>query len=147
MTVNIQSEQIPISTSKIKIDKRNKLSNGLYKIEVDWRILGEEIESIKHISKISDQYFQRKNIGKINFNLDFFNEKSIVNKFRDTNHQCGGLRMSSIEENGVVDKNVKVWGSRNVWVAGSAVFPSSSHANSTLTALALSEIILDQVLE
>ena len=54
--------------------------------------------------------------------------------------------MSSIEENGVVDKNLKVWGSRNVWVAGSAVFPSSSHANSTLTALALSEIILDQVL-
>ena len=38
---------------------------------VDWRILGEEIESIKHISKIADQYFQRKNIGKINFNLDF----------------------------------------------------------------------------
>ena len=147
VTVNIQSEQIPISTSRIKIDKRNKLTNGLYKIEVDWRILGEEIESIKHISKIADQYFQRKNIGKINFNLDFFNEKNIVNKFRDTNHQCGGLRMSSIEENGVVDKNLKVWGSRNVWVAGSAVFPSSSHANSTLTALALSEIILDQVLE
>ena len=39
----------------------------------------------------------------------------------------------------VVDKNLKVWNTSNIFVNGSVTFPCSSHANITLTSLALSE--------
>jgi choline dehydrogenase-like flavoprotein len=38
---------------------------------------------------------------------------------------------------GVTDPNCRVWDTANVYVAGASVFPTSSHANCTLTALAL----------
>jgi len=72
--------------------------------------------------------------------------RKFLKTFIVTNHQCGGMRMSNSEKNGVVDSNCKVWGTDNVWVAGAAVFPTSSHANSTLTALALAERIIQNSL-
>jgi len=38
---------------------------------------------------------------------------------------------------GVVDRDLKVFGSRNLYVAGAAVFPTSGAVNPTLTAIAL----------
>ncbi|HTH15324.1 MAG TPA: GMC family oxidoreductase, partial [Magnetospirillum sp.] len=53
-------------------------------------------------------------------------------------HHMGTLRMAEDEVHGVVDRNCRVFGMDNLYVAGSAVFPTSSHANPTLTLVALS---------
>ena len=45
--------------------------------------------------------------------------------------------MADSEAVGVVDSNCKVFGTQNLYVAGAAVFPSSSFANPTFTAMAL----------
>ena len=45
--------------------------------------------------------------------------------------------MGLTEETGVVDKNCRVFGVNNLFVAGTSVFPFSGHANPTLTAVAL----------
>jgi choline dehydrogenase-like flavoprotein len=45
--------------------------------------------------------------------------------------------MSASPQQGVVDPECRVWGTSNLYVAGAAIFPSSSHANTTFTALAL----------
>ena len=50
----------------------------------------------------------------------------------------GGARMAESAEQGVVDSQLKVFGTRNLYVLGAAAFPSGSFANPTLTALALS---------
>jgi choline dehydrogenase-like flavoprotein len=55
----------------------------------------------------------------------------------DSYHQCGGSRMGLSEAEGVVDANCRVFGTANLHVAGAAVFPSSSFANPTYTAMAL----------
>jgi choline dehydrogenase-like flavoprotein len=46
--------------------------------------------------------------------------------------------MSESPRTGVVDRDCRVFGVRNLYVAGSAVFPSVGHANPTLTIVALS---------
>jgi choline dehydrogenase-like flavoprotein len=45
--------------------------------------------------------------------------------------------MSIDPAHGVVDVNLKVHGTSNVYVAGSSVFPSMGAANPTFTAMAL----------
>jgi len=52
-------------------------------------------------------------------------------------HHLGGTRMSSHPRDGVVDADCRVHGVRNVFVAGSSVFPTGGSVNPTLTIVAL----------
>jgi len=141
--INIQSEQIPNENSKITLDKGKKLKTGLYKTKTNWAFGGEEEEAIKDLCLSVNKFFKKIGIGEIEFNKDIYD--NLKCNFHDTNHQCGGMKMSFHENDGVVDKNCKVWSTENIWIAGAAVFPSSSHANTTLTALALCEKMIKEL--
>ncbi len=52
-------------------------------------------------------------------------------------HHMGTTRMSAVPRHGVVDPSCRVHGVRNLYVAGSSVFPTSGAANPTLTLVAL----------
>ncbi|MGO9684473.1 MAG: GMC oxidoreductase [Beijerinckiaceae bacterium] len=45
--------------------------------------------------------------------------------------------MGADAHTGVVDTNGEVWGTHGLFVAGTAIFPTSGFANPTLTAVAL----------
>ena len=47
-------------------------------------------------------------------------------------HHMGGTRMHSSRELGVVDENCKVYGSSNLYIAGSSIFTTGGHNNPTL---------------
>ena len=49
----------------------------------------------------------------------------------------GTTRMTDSPADGVIDRDGRVHGMRNLYVAGSSVFPSSGAANPTLTIVAL----------
>ena len=53
-------------------------------------------------------------------------------------HHLGTARMGTDARTSVVDADCRVHSVRNLFVAGSAVFPTSSQANPTLTLIALS---------
>lgn len=53
--------------------------------------------------------------------------------------------MSDTPENGVVDKNCKVFDVGNLYVAGSSVFPTGSHVPPTLTISAISVRLADHL--
>jgi choline dehydrogenase-like flavoprotein len=53
--------------------------------------------------------------------------------------------MSASPHDGVVDANCRVHGVPNLFVAGSAVFPTSGHANPTLTVVALAVRLADHL--
>ncbi len=55
----------------------------------------------------------------------------------DCNHHMGGMRMSPCESSGVVDTNLRLFGTANTYVCSSAVFPTSGYSNPTHTVLAL----------
>ena len=52
-------------------------------------------------------------------------------------HHMGTTRMGENEREGVVDRDAKVFGVNNLFVAGSSVFSTSGSANPTLTIVAL----------
>jgi hypothetical protein len=56
---------------------------------------------------------------------------------RDGFHQIGSTRMAVSAREGVVDSNCRVFEFRNLFIAGSSVFPTSGQANPTFPAVAL----------
>ena len=58
-------------------------------------------------------------------------------KERPAAHPMGSCRMSVDEETGVVDANLRVHGTQNVYVCSSAVFPTGGAVNPTLTIASL----------
>lgn len=60
-------------------------------------------------------------------------------------HHMGTTRMSDDPRQGVVDRECRVHGYENLFVAGSSVFPTSGWANPTLTIIALSVRLADHL--
>jgi choline dehydrogenase-like flavoprotein len=52
-------------------------------------------------------------------------------------HYQGTVRMGATAEDSVCDRNSRVWGTENVYVAGNGVIPTETAGNPTLTAVAL----------
>jgi choline dehydrogenase-like flavoprotein len=63
----------------------------------------------------------------------------------DQFHHMGTTRMNDSPRMGVVDRNCQIHGVANLYVAGSAVFPTSGHSNPTLTIIALCMRLADRL--
>jgi choline dehydrogenase-like flavoprotein len=53
--------------------------------------------------------------------------------------------MSDTPDRGIVDRNLRVHGTPNLYAGGSSVFPSGGYANSTLTIVQLSLRLSDEI--
>jgi len=62
-------------------------------------------------------------------------------------HHMGTTRMSDGADRGVVDRDCRVHGMGNLWVAGSSVFPTGGAENPTLTIVALALRLADHLRE
>ena len=76
----------------------------------------------------------RVGIDKFVYDQTFKNTKDIF----ANHHHMGGTIMSNSNNEGVVDKNLKVKNVSNLYVLGSSVFPSGGHFNPTFTIVQLS---------
>jgi len=138
ITYNVQAEQIPIARSCIKLMNGERLKDGLYPIILDWQCDGGELDAIHNFAKQSDVYLRHNGLAQLTIEPALLRrDRSFLDTLGDTYHQSGGMRMSASPVTGVVDPDGRVWGTGNVWVTGPAVLPSSSHANCTLTGLAM----------
>jgi choline dehydrogenase-like flavoprotein len=134
-------EQVPLFYSNIKLDYNVKDKFGDPIAKISWKIDEEtQINSIRQFALSVHKYVKEKYHAEIEIvNSIVDRNESALDLARDSYHQCGGACMGSNESVAVVDSNCKVFGTNNLYIAGAAVFPSSSFANPTYTALALAE--------
>lgn len=138
LELHVQVEQVPIENSHIRLLGAAPGSDGLFRAGVDWQLDGGEIEAVHKFAIEADSYLQSLSIARLQIDpLLGQDDVAFAGKLNDNSHQCGGLRMAEAPAGGVTDSNCRVWNTSNVYVAGASVFPTSSHANCTLTALAL----------
>jgi hypothetical protein len=135
---DISLEQIPTSKSIIRIIEEKPQDDGLFLAAVHWHFDGSEIINIREFCHRVNEYLRGQNIATLEIDKRLLqDDRSIFEEFGDNLHQAGGMCIGSSASSSVVDIDCRVWGTSNVYVAGAAVFPTSSHANITLTALAL----------
>ena len=67
--------------------------------------------------------------------------------FRHSSHHlCGATRMARDPADGVVDTDLRVWGTDNLYIAGSSVFPTSTSVPPTLILTALAQRLAGHLL-
>jgi choline dehydrogenase-like flavoprotein len=78
------------------------------------------------------EYLLREHRGRLRIENDL-----IYGRVLGGGHTMGTTRMGTSRANSVVDRNCRVHGYRNFYVAGSSVFTTGGYANPTLTIVAL----------
>lgn len=131
-------EQRPMITSTIGLDSDRQDMFGDPVARLHWVVDTELQWRTFRQFAISLDRFMRENLGaRLSVRSDLLSGEESLSESYDSYHQCGGARMANSQESGVVNPDCRVFGTNNLYVAGAAVFPSSSYANPTYTALAL----------
>lgn len=143
--LEIHSEQEPDPKSTASLSNEvDKL--GMQRVRLNWTVSDLTIRTIRTMAQLVQSEFERTSFAKVL--LEPWVQNPAIDPRRwlgDVFHQAGGLRMSNSKEEGVVDAGCKVFGIDNLYVASSAVFPTSSFSNPTMTIIALSIKISETV--
>lgn len=131
------TEQVPDPENRITLSQHRDY-NGTPKIQVHWRFTSLDRENALRTRQVFTREIERSGMGTVTWVPEPFTTPSSV-------HPIGGARMSVSPREGVVDPTLKVHGVNNLYLASSAVFPTAGYANPTLTVVALSCRIADQV--
>jgi choline dehydrogenase-like flavoprotein len=133
----LMMEQEPDTGSYISLSDQVDIFNK-QKANINWVITKKTWETAVLTARYIKSEIERLNLGKVALYKQIDPDTSSWNNYlSDVNHHMGGARMSGSEKDGVVDNNLKVWGTDNLYICSCAVFPTSSHSNPTLTMLAL----------
>ena len=142
----IQAEQTPIKESKIKIDPNFIDENGLPRVVLDWKYFEQDLQIIKKFVIRADHALQKAGLASLKINDNLYNNKqSFMESLHDTYHQSGGALMGKSDQDGVVNRNLKVFGTKNLYIAGSSTFRTGSGANSVFTALAFATRLVEHL--
>lgn len=135
-SLEMHGEQAPRATSRVTLtDRRDAL--GLPQLRIDWRHGPDDIESVGRTLDLIAQEMERTGTGRLTYQRDTL-EEDLLRFGAYGGHHIGTARMGSDPRTSVVDADCRVHSVNNLFVAGSAVFPTSSQANPTLTLVALS---------
>lgn len=134
--MHVQAEHAPIMESRVLIDNACLDSNGLPCVVLDWRMGGDELHSIRTVALEVQKALRDAGLGELKIDEELLAlNPNFLTKLGDTYHQSGGAVMGTSEKDGVVDTNLRVFGTDNLYVAGASVFRTTSNANVTFTAL------------
>jgi choline dehydrogenase-like flavoprotein len=146
ISLGFQCEQVPLRESRITIDSSVTDGSGLPKLILDWRASSEELESIREFALRCERALRAAGLAHLKIPEDLLNlQPRFLATLHDNYHQTGGARMAESERDGVVDRNLRVFGTTNLYVAGAATFRTTSDANVTFTALAFITRLVDHI--
>ncbi|GAC1483784.1 MAG: GMC family oxidoreductase [Flavisolibacter sp.] len=141
-------EQAPNPNSRVTLDSE-KDSLGMPRAMLHWTFTGLEKTSIRKMYELLGQQIGKAGLGRVKI-LSFLQDEKDQSMPESTGagwHHMGTTRMSDNPKKGVVDKNCKVNGISNLFMAGSSCYVTAAAPNPTLTLVALSLRLSDYVKE
>jgi choline dehydrogenase-like flavoprotein len=141
-----QSEHAPNPDSRVMLHTEKDFF-GMPRLLVKISFSDLDVQTVLRAHRLLRQQFQSTNTGELTYDeagllADVQHE---IGEFNSSAHQIGTTRMSVSPEDGVVDANCRVHGVENLFVSGCSVFPTSGHANPTLTLVAVTLRVADHL--
>lgn len=136
-----EAEQRPDTSNRVTLtDERDALGN--LRAAVHWSPSLDDKDSIVRSAIKIGEICGAAGIGRVeledHFNTRYWDAST-------TWHQLGTTRMATSPQHGVVDADMKIHGTQNMFFAGGSVFPTGGRANPTLTIVALSVRLADHL--
>ncbi len=138
-----RSEQAPNRDSRVTLT-RDRDALGVPRIRLDWRLLPIDLHTIQTCVARFASALGRAGLGRVKLPNDWYDD-SWVDRVVGGPHHMGTTRMADAPSAGVVDRDCRVHGVSNLYLAGSSVFPTSGYANPTLTLVALAARLADHL--
>jgi choline dehydrogenase-like flavoprotein len=141
LAVRVQAEQAPNPESRVSLGSRRDRF-GMPVAKVDWRPVASDRASIRASQETLDAALRAAGIGHVQFMLGDEHPAALL---EGNFHHLGATRMHTDPSKGVVDADCRVHGLRNLYIAGSSVFPTYGCSNPTLTVVALALRLADHL--
>ena len=150
--VNLNWEQRPNEDSRIRLNReRVDPVFGQPLAHIDWRLGEIDKRSAVRALEITQDYLREHGavshemITDVAGGAESWTLPPDEGALETGDHHMGALRMSASPEDGIVDVNSRLHRVDNLYVAGSAVFPTGGYANPTLTIVALALRLADHL--
>lgn len=124
--LHFHAEQVPDAANRMELGQDGE------SLVVHYELTDDDIQSVIRLHNVLDTWLRDCGCGELVY---WYNKDelpaAIRNMSRDGIHQSGTTRIADSPIKGVVDQNLKVWGTQNVFVCSSSAFPTSGQANPT----------------
>ena len=143
LIANCETE--PDRQSYIKLSEEKDIL-GMPKAEINWKISDLSRKTLLKFYQLASEELSRLQIADVKIKPELFRSTDEWKQpCYSLYHHIGSTRMSGDPKTGVVDPDCKVYSTRNLYVAGTSVFPTGSCANPTYTAMALALRLTDHI--
>lgn len=140
-----RTEAAPNPSNRVVLD-RDRDPLGSPRARLEWRVGSLERETVEKTMRLVAEEFGRLDKGRVRISeLLTADDTRWSENLAWFGHHMGTTRMSDNPRQGVVDRDCRVHGLPNLFIASSAVFPTGSYANPTLTILALALRLADHL--
>jgi choline dehydrogenase-like flavoprotein len=143
LLVTARFEPVPNPDSRVTVlDEVDDV--GMPRARLDWRLTDLDRRNVRRALEILGAEIGRAGLGRLQILLDEDGSgwpDDLVGGF----HLIGTTRMHDDPSQGVVDRNSRVHGMSNLYVAGSSVFPTAGSGNPTLLLVALALRLADHL--
>lgn len=134
-------EQAPMGANRITLSKE-KDAFGLPRASIHWSLSPLDKKTIIYIHKLINK--TKNATGEHSFESPLL-KGNYVWPVQDASHHMGTTRMGLDPKTSVTDANAKVHGIKNLYIAGSSLFPTSGYANPNYTIFALTQKLSDHL--
>lgn len=143
LRLRFDAEQSPEAANRVELTRQVD-AFGVRRLAVHHRVSADDRGSIARALEVVKGELHRLGVAEVETPPETSDIAELA--FGDGTHQMGLTRMADSPRRGVVDRDCRVHGAPNLFVAGSAVFPTSGFAGPTLTAVALALRATDRIL-
>ena len=142
-SLDFHAEQQPNPASRVTLGHEQD-ALGQPRLRIDWRYTRQDVETVQRALALFAREIERSRVGRFQYNPQTV-ETEMTRYGAYGGHHIGTARMGSDPHVSVTDANGRVHGVDNLFVAGAALFPTSSQANPTLTIVALALRMADHL--
>jgi choline dehydrogenase-like flavoprotein len=115
-------------------------------VQLHWRRSELDMRTMREAAKAMGFFLATQDIGRARLEPWVLGEADYPEDVEIAGyHHMGGTRMSDDPASGVVDRNCRLHGMANLYVAGSSVFPSGGHTTPTTTIVQMALRLADHL--
>jgi len=134
-SLDFHAEQEPNPLSRVTLNSQSD-ATGVPQVNIDWRYTAGDVATVSRSIQILANDIQQSGAGTFAYDTALL-EFEMTRYGAYGGHHIGTARMGSDERSSVVNSDCRVHGVSNLYISSSAVFPTSSQANPTLTIVAM----------